>query len=554
MAFLPNSEGLASARPKLKSARFPKSGTSGSTSLRGLVGIATLVWFLLPGGKLFSAEKPLPPATIVVFNKDVRESIDLAKFYAEKRGIARDHLVGLSCSKDEEISREEYDTTIAGPLRAVFAERKWWKLRNSEGQDTAASNSIRFVALIKGIPLKIRKTDDYPGDKSGSGPIAGQNAASVDSELAALATLSPRISGALPNPYFQSYKAITEFEDSALMLVCRLDAPAAATVRRMIVDAIETEKNGLWGRAYVDGANNNSGGLGVGDKWLAEIPPQLHRAGIPVVYENLPTILPEGYPLTDCALYFGWYSEKIAGAFAHPEFRFVPGAVAVHLHSYSASTLRDENANWAGPLVTKGAAATLGNVYEPYLQLTSQLNVLTDRLLHGFTFAESAYMSIQTVSWMSVMVGDPLYRPYAAWLNIEGEKPASEWRAYHDFATANVSRPPAEFRAAARQLATRNRNGPMLEDLGLIEIHDGNLAGALGYFQQARTVYTKRDDIIRVVLHEADVLIKQNKQKRALELVRSILRISSDATLLKKLESQLAAGPPAATPGSPRRP
>jgi uncharacterized protein (TIGR03790 family) len=514
-----------------------------------------LVLFVLLGGKAFAAEKPLPPATIVVFNKDVRESIDLAKFYAEKRGIARDHLVGLSCSKDEEISRADYDTTIAQPMRAVFKERKWWTLRNSpDGRNNVVSNSIRFVALIKGVPLKIRHADNYAGDKPGSGPIAGQSAASVDSELAALATFSPQISGALPNPYFQSYKAITEFENSALMLVCRLDAPATATVRRMIIDAIDTEKAGLWGRAYVDGANNTAGGLGMGDKWLAEIPPQLHRAGIPVVYDNLPTIFPEGYPITDCALYFGWYSDKIAGAFAHPDFRFLPGAVAIHLHSFSASTLRDENANWAGPLVTKGAAATLGNVYEPYLQLTSHLDVLNDRLLHGFTFAESAYMSIQTVSWMSVMVGDPLYRPYAAWLNIEGEKPASEWRAYHQFANANGSRSPAEFRAAARQLATRTRNGPMLEDLGLMEVRDGNLPAATSYFQEARTVYTKRDDIIRVVLHEADALIKQNKQKRALELVRSVLRISSDAALLKKLERELSAAPAAATPGNPRRP
>jgi hypothetical protein len=40
-------------------------------------------------------------------------------------------------------------------------------------------------------------------------------------------------------------------------------------------------------------------------------------------------------------------------------------------------------------------------------------------LFHGFTFAESAYSSIEVLSWMSVMVGDPLYRPYASWLQIE---------------------------------------------------------------------------------------------------------------------------------------
>src|SRR5204863_9160895 len=94
----------------------------------------------------------------------------------------------------------------------------------------------------------------------------------------------------------------------------------------------------------------------------------------------------------------------------------------VHIHSFSASTLHDEHAYWAGPLVSKGAAATIGNVYEPYLQLTSHLNVFSDRLLHGFTFAESAYMSMQTVSWMSVMVGDPLYRPYGTWLEIDQKR------------------------------------------------------------------------------------------------------------------------------------
>ncbi len=63
------------------------------------------------------------------------------------------------------------------------------------------------------------------------------------------------------NPYFKSYRRIMESGDLPLLLVCRLDAPSAATVRQMIMDAIETEKNGLWGRAYVDGAHNDFGRL-----------------------------------------------------------------------------------------------------------------------------------------------------------------------------------------------------------------------------------------------------------------------------------------------------
>ena len=511
-------------------------------------------WFLLFAfaATVALAEKPLAPATIVVFNKDVPESVELAKFYAQKRGIARDHLVGLSVSRTEEISRDEYDMMIRNPLREMFKERNWWTLEKGVENGRVIASTIRFVAVIKGIPLKVRATNDYPNDKPGGPPIGNRNDASVDSEIAALGAFSPQISGPLPNPYFQSYRAITEFENAALLLVCRLDAPQVATVRRMITDAVETEKHGLWGRAYIDGAHNSGGGLGVGDHWLADVRDQLHKIGVPLIYEDTPEIFPSSYPMTDCALYFGWYAGTVSGPFTQPDFQFRPGAIAVHIHSFSASTLHDENANWAGPLVTKGAAATIGNVYEPYLQLTAHLNVFNDRLVHGFTFAESAYMSTQALSWMSVMVGDPLYRPYAAWLDVdanrETEKASSDWREYHDFAVKNGSLRPAEFRAAAKQFAARSRNAPMLEDIGLLETEAENYVGASGCFDLARTTYTKRDDILRTVLHEADALAKQDKAKRAVELLRSVLRIVPDApgaALLRKKEAELRAVKPA---------
>jgi uncharacterized protein (TIGR03790 family) len=507
-----------------------------------------------------AAEQPLAASTIVVYNKAVPESIALATFYAQQRGIARDHLIGLTCSTEEEISREDYDTTIAQPLREIFKERGWWTLHETaEHKENIVTSSVRFVALIKGVPLKIRATTaPYPGDESGSGPVANRNEASVDSELAVLAFKVAQISGAIPNPYFQSFRGIGEFENASLLLVCRLDAPTGAIVRRMIVDAIAAEKNALCGRAYVDGSHQAAPGYDVGDKWLSEISDQLHKVGIPVVYDDSPAIFPDDYPMTDCALYYGWYAGQVAGPFTQPDFRFVPGAVAVHIHSFSANTLRDPNANWVAPLLGKGASASIGNVYEPYLQLTSHLNIFNDRLLHGFTFAESAYMSIQVLSWMSVMVGDPLYRPYASWLQLDAPRPAGkealDWKMYHEFAVKNASRPPAQYRALARQIASRAGNGAMIEDLGLIEAREGNFPAATNYFQQARTCYTKRDDILRVVIEEADALTKQKKAKRALELVRSVLPIVSQAPaarLLRSIEQELSGPVPNATPREP---
>jgi uncharacterized protein (TIGR03790 family) len=510
---------------------------------------------LLICGVNVNAEQDLAPATIVVFNSAIPESAELAKFYAQKRNIPRDHLIGLACSKEEEITREDYDRTIAGPLRDIFRERKWWTLlRSEEGRTTAIASSIRFVAVIKGVPLKIRAAENYPGDKVEAGPIGNHNEAAVDSELSVLSRFAPQISGAAMNPYFQSYRGAMEWSDVALLLVCRLDAPTAETVRQMITDAVETEKTGLWGRAYVDGAHNMANGLEIGDKWLSDIVDQFHKVGVPVVYDDAPALFADGYPMSDCALYYGWYAGDMTGPFKQPGFRFTPGAIAAHIHSFSAVSLRNPNASWVAPLLTKGAAASVGNVYEPYLQMTTHLDILNDRLLHGFTFAESAYMATQALSWMTIMVGDPLYRPYASWLEIEtkpeGAKAPNEWKIYHDFALRNGTKPPDEYRRLAREMASRARNAPMMEDIGGMEMREGNFAAATGYFQQARATYTKRDDILRVVVEEADTWAKQEKPKRAVDLVRSVLKIVSDApatALLKKIEQDLSpkAGQPA---------
>jgi uncharacterized protein (TIGR03790 family) len=498
-----------------------------------------------------AAEEPLAASTIVLFNKALPDSVELAKFYAEKRGIASDHLIGLNCSTEEEISREEYDKAIADPLREIFKQSHWWTLNESPDQPPiVTASAIHFVAVIKGVPLKVRSTGVYSGDQPGPGPIGSRNEASVDSELAVLALYSRQISGETPNPYFQSFRAIGDFENATLLLVCRLDAPTAEMVRGMIIDAVAAEKNGLWGRAYIDGAHKSDAGLAAGDEWLAEIAGQLHKVGIPVVYDNRPEIFPDAYPMTDCALYYGWYAGNVAGPFTQPDFRFLPGAIAVHIHSFSAGTLRDRNANWVAPLISKGAAASLGSVYEPYLQLTSHLDIFDNRLLHGFTFAESAYMSIRALSWMSVMVGDPLYRPYALWLQIDARrdsgKNGTDWQMYHEFAVKNAMRPTSEFRTLAWKVASPSRNCSMMEDLGLIEARDGRLAAATSDLQQARACYTKRDDILRVALEEADAWIKQDKKKRALELVRSVLPTAPDApaaSLLRKIEQDLTASP-----------
>jgi len=119
--------------------------------LRILIFAAVLPWRL----QTFAAEN-LPAQTIVVFNTAVPDAEALAKFYAEKRGIAADHLVELDCPTEEEISREQYDATIADPLRRIFDQRQWWHVHEaSDGDKRVQTLAIHFIALIRGMPLKV---------------------------------------------------------------------------------------------------------------------------------------------------------------------------------------------------------------------------------------------------------------------------------------------------------------------------------------------------------------------------------------------------------------
>ena len=92
----------------------------------------------------------------------------------------------------------------------------------------------------------------------------------------------------------------------------------------------------------------------------------------------------------------------------------------------------------------------------------------------------------------------------------------------------------------------------MLEDLALMEVAANNFGSAASYLQQARACYSKRDDILRVVIEQSDALIRDKKPRRAVELIRSVLRIVPDApasAILKKIEQQAMGTPtPTATP------
>lgn len=495
-------------------------------------------------------------STLVVFNNLYPASVDLAGYYADKRGIPFDHLIGLDCSMKEEISREEFDRTIAGPLRKAFQERGWWKVLESGSDRQVVENKIRWVALMHGIPLKIAAVESYEGDKiGGTSPAHGRNEAAVDSELATLGFLTRTISGPLPNPYYRSYTRLLEAGIPALMLVCRLDAPTPSIVRRMIDDSFEAEQNGMSGFAYIDERGIAEGAYSEGDKWLTRVAGDLRQHGIPVIVDNGPELFPPDYPMTHVAFYYGWYTERVSGPFARDDFRFEKGAVACHIHSSSGASLRDPTQFWVAPLLAHGAAASMGNVYEPYLSLTPILDVFNDRLCNGFTFAESAYMSMRVVSWMTTLVGDPLYRPFknsaAEMRQAQSGSPLGlEWAAYRNGALVWFRKSPEAGKAQLQKAGNALRSGIVFEGLGLLHASVPDFTAAIGAFQQARQYYKGGDDILRVTIYEVNILKGQGKKKEALALARKMMRAHPGThgfEVLRSIENELAPPPPSPT-------
>lgn len=525
---------------------------------RGLrAGGAILGWAILSHGWAAPERKASDAAaTLVLYNENDPDSGELARFYAAKRGVPREQVVGLICAFKEEITREEYDHDIGEPVRQLFTKNKWWKLREDENPlARVETNKIRFVVLMRGIPLKIAPTVGYQGDTQTGPPVIGtRNEAAVDSELAALAILSRTISGALSNPYFRSSVRFADANLPALLLVCRLDAPTVATVRRMITDAITTEQIGLRGFAYVDARGTKDPGLSEGDKWLLNLASDARRRGTPVILDNGEGLFPLAYPMRQAALYFGWYAENVTGPMVRPDFRFRPGAVVTHIHSFSAATLREPRRYWAGPLLEAGAAATLGNVYEPFLSLTPNLDVFHERLRAGFTFAESAWSAERVLSWMTTFIGDPLYRPYKVDAEPAQRAPANEWEFYAAGAKLWFE-DQEKGRQQLTQDAKKQRSGVIMEGLGLLELAADQPDAAIKSFGAARQFYKHSDDILRATIHEVIQLRARNRQPEALALTRKQLDLygkSPAAEILRMFEREMAPVPKATGPPAVR--
>jgi len=81
-----------------------------------------------------------PKDVWLVVNKSVPESRQVADHYIAKRGVPKGNVVELDLPKGEDISRADYDTKLAGPLRDALKEQK---------------EQVKVLVTTYGVPLPL---------------------------------------------------------------------------------------------------------------------------------------------------------------------------------------------------------------------------------------------------------------------------------------------------------------------------------------------------------------------------------------------------------------
>jgi tetratricopeptide (TPR) repeat protein len=168
-----------------------------------------------------------------------------------------------------------------------------------------------------------------------------------------------------------------------------------------------------------------------GDSWLQQAADLLAGMGFKdrVFLENTGKVLTGEKQVLG---YYSWGSNDPAIHIRHFGFEFVPGALAGMFVSSDGRTFGEPPADWkvgkswddksalfagspqslAGDLIHDGITGIAGHVAEPYLEATIRPNILFPAYLSGFNLIESYYLAMPSLSWQTVVLGDPLCAPF----------------------------------------------------------------------------------------------------------------------------------------------
>jgi uncharacterized protein (TIGR03790 family) len=202
---------------------------------------------------------------VVVYNNNMTESRKLAHYYAEKRNVPSNQVIGLDLPSIESMTRAEYRDDLEKPLLKKLDREKLLVFRseikpassNAPGQviERVVDFKVRYLVLCYGVPSKITQDEKLIEPNMERMPLElRRNEAAVDSELCLLpaARQNYPLTGILRNPVFGATNSAIMTPRNGVFIVARLDGPTVDIAKGLVDKALQGEREGLWGRAYFD--------------------------------------------------------------------------------------------------------------------------------------------------------------------------------------------------------------------------------------------------------------------------------------------------------------
>ena len=393
---------------------------------------------------------------LVVINTSHPASVTVGEHYTAVRNVPGKNVVRLTAGTAETITREEFDRTIEQPIAN-------WLARHS------LQDKVLYLVLAKGVPLRI---DGTPG-RDGT-------ASSVDSELTLLyrklAGTRTTVVGRVENPYYLNQGALSEAKPftrfvADIYLVTRLDGFTADDAIKLIDRAQKPAKDG---KIVLDQPSEST--ERIGDKWIVEAGDRIRELpGDRLFLETSAAPASISAPVLG---FFSWGSNDPANRIRRHAVSFANGALAATFVSTDGRTFAEPPESWvpgarpgadseslAADLIREGATGVVANLSEPYLDATARPQIFFPAYLSGFNLAESFYLSVPSLSWQTIVVGDPLCAPFQ-------QTPLR--RADIDKGMDAETELPALF--AERRLARLAETGLNLEGLKILLRADARLA------------------------------------------------------------------------------
>ena len=364
-----------------------------------VVGVATM------SGQTSSSQIPLNKRVLVVYNSTDSASARVAKYYAAKRNIPAANLCRISPPSSDRLSWSQYVGSVKTPVQ---------KCLNAVGPE-----SILYIVFTYQTPYSI----------SGSGSPLSY---SLDQYVADIWD-QYSIQDAYPTPgrfhpyydnaqsqgnVYQPFLSLADYRAQPFALtiysVWRLDGATEALSEGLVDKAMAAESSTLSGKACFDrnrGAITNVADTGYGEaEWdLHNAAKFADMAGFTVLEDSNSAEFgtPPAPMCPNAALYSGWYSLN----HYNNAFTWNTGAVGIHLDSASALNPRG-GPNWSANAIINGITVTSGSVSEPYLQGLVRPGGTFRDLLQGANVGDAFLRNTRWLKWMTLNLGDPLYRPF----------------------------------------------------------------------------------------------------------------------------------------------